>query len=104
MDGYLRVAGSDEIPEGEARSFEVGGTFIAVARTGRGLYAFDDECTHDECPLSFGFIKEREIECDCHGAMFDMATGEVTKPPAVTPIRVYPVREDGGEVLVQVQA
>lgn len=104
MDGYLRVAGSDDIPEGEAKSFELGDTFIAIARTGGRLYVFDDECTHAQCPLSYGFVKDREIECECHGARFDMATGEVTKPPAVTPIQVHLVREDGGEVFVQVKA
>lgn len=95
-------AGHDEdFAEGQVRSFDVDGTWIAVARSGGRLYAFDDECTHEECPLSLGIVEDDQIECDCHGAMFDLRTGAVTSPPATEPITVYPVEIDGVDVVVR---
>ncbi len=45
---------------------------VAVARAGGRLYAFDDTCTHEECPLSDGRLTADEVECPCHGSIFDL--------------------------------
>lgn len=100
MSAYTRVAGAAGIAEGEIKAFEVNGTWVGVTRAEGQLYAFRDECTHAECPLSRGFVEGTEIECDCHGATFDLRTGAVVKPPASEPIPVYPVTEDGNDLLV----
>lgn len=102
MVDFVRVASAGEIGEGEIKAYEVADTWVAVARSEGTLYAFEDECTHAHCPLSRGFVEGRQIECDCHGAMFDLRSGEVTKPPASEPITIYDVKEDGGDVLVAV--
>jgi len=42
------------------------------------------------------------IECPCHGSRFDVITGEVVDGPAIEPIDVFEVREEGGELQVSV--
>ena len=54
---------------------------VAVARAGGRLYAFDDTCTHEECPLSDGRLTADEVECPCHGSIFDLRTGEARDRP-----------------------
>ena len=78
---------------------------IAIVRAGDGRYfAIDDTCTHGAVSLSEGEVEGNEIECWGHGGRFDLATGRPTALPAVTPIRSYPIRIEGENVLVDVDA
>jgi 3-phenylpropionate/trans-cinnamate dioxygenase ferredoxin subunit len=65
-----------------------------------GVYAVKDECTHEEWPLSDGWVEDTEIECSLHGSRFDLRTGNPDVPPALVPVRTYPVKVDGDDVLV----
>jgi 3-phenylpropionate/trans-cinnamate dioxygenase ferredoxin component len=79
----------------------VGGLEIALARLDDGSWAaFDNTCTHEECPLADGDLDGTRITCYCHSSEFDVRTGEVLEGPADEPIAVYPVRVEGGELQV----
>jgi 3-phenylpropionate/trans-cinnamate dioxygenase ferredoxin subunit len=43
-----------------------------------------------------------EIECWLHGSRFDLRTGKPTSLPATEPVPIYPVKVEGGDVLVDV--
>jgi nitrite reductase/ring-hydroxylating ferredoxin subunit len=73
---------------------------VAVARAGGRLYAFDDTCTHEECPLSDGVVTDGEVECPCHGSIFDMRTGEALTGPALESRRTNKVRVEEGRIQV----
>jgi nitrite reductase/ring-hydroxylating ferredoxin subunit len=74
---------------------------IALARLPDGTWvAFDDTCTHEECPLSEGDLEGERIVCYCHGSEFDLRTGEVLEGPAEDPLPMYPARVEGGELQV----
>jgi len=73
---------------------------VAVARGGGRLYAFDDTCTHEECPLSDGIVTDGEVECPCHGSIFDMRNGEALTGPALESVRTYKVRVGDGRIQV----
>ncbi len=80
----------------------IGGREIALVRLPDGAWvAFDDTCTHEECPLSEGDLEGERIVCYCHGSEFDVRTGEVLKGPAEDPLSLYPVRVEDGELQVQ---
>jgi 3-phenylpropionate/trans-cinnamate dioxygenase ferredoxin subunit len=64
------------------------------------VYALNDVCTHEEYALSEGWVEDRQIECALHGSRFDLKTGDPDVPPAVVPVRTYPVRVEGDDVLV----
>jgi nitrite reductase/ring-hydroxylating ferredoxin subunit len=103
MHSFQRVAADADIGEEEITTAEVGGVTICLARSGGTVYAFAESCTHQMCPLTDAFLDGTEVECVCHGAAFDLATGAVTLPPAVEPLTVYPVRVVDGEIWVSIR-
>ncbi len=80
---------------------------IALARLQDGTWvAFDNMCTHEECPLSDGDLEgdleAERIVCPCHSSAFDVRTGAVRHGPAYIPLAVYPVRVQAGALEVEV--
>ena len=76
---------------------------FAIIRTDDGaFYALDDTCTHGQVSLSEGDVEGCEIECWAHGGRFDVRTGAPTELPALSPVKAYPVRIDGEQVLVDI--
>jgi nitrite reductase/ring-hydroxylating ferredoxin subunit len=74
---------------------------ISVARVGGKLYAFDDLCPHEACPLSAGLLTGTTLKCQCHGSQFDVTNGAVLQGPATDPLTTYEVREEGGEIQIR---
>jgi nitrite reductase/ring-hydroxylating ferredoxin subunit len=62
---------------------------VCLAHADGRIYAFRDNCTHRDFPLSAGEIDDGTIECTWHGARFDMASGRATRLPAIKPVRTY---------------
>jgi len=94
------VADSKAVPDGEVVAVSINDQAIAIARVDGKVYAFDDRCTHEECPLSDGLVEGTEIECWRHGARFDLQTGAVTLPPATSPLIVHTATERDGTIFV----
>lgn len=84
-----RVTGFEAPDDGELTAVTVDGTEIAVASIGGELFAFQDECTHQQCSLSDGEIEGRSVVCPCHLGTFDVATGAVVSGPPDTPLRTW---------------
>lgn len=80
---------------------EKNGESICVTRIGDEVFAVNDVCSHSEASLSEGEVSDFKIECWLHGAEFDLRTGEALTPPAVAPIKTYPVTVDGDSVTVE---
>lgn len=96
----VRVAGTDDVAEGEMKAFDADGRSIVVARDSGQLYAFENECSHRHCALDDGDLEDGQVVCACHGSAFNLETGEPTNPPATEPIATYPVREEGDGIIV----
>lgn len=90
----LTVKAKDVLP-GDVVAVDVRGTPIAIANVGGTYHAFDDTCTHEQCSLGDGELSGTTIACMCHGAEFDVRTGQVLAPPAPAPVKVYPIRVHG---------
>ena len=99
---WIDVAAADELAPGDRIVFEVAHHVIALFNVDGGHHAIADVCTHDDGPLADGELIGCEIECPRHFARFDLRDGSVTMPPAVRPLRVYPVRIEGGNVQVEI--
>jgi 3-phenylpropionate/trans-cinnamate dioxygenase ferredoxin subunit len=103
MAEFVTVGSATEVGEGEVKAFDANGTAVAVARVDGSLHAFSDVCTHRGCFLANGGeLEDGAIYCECHGSGFSITTGEVLDPPATEPIAVYPVREQDGQLQVEV--
>ena len=102
MAEWVKVARADEVPEGRAKVVETQGKRLALARVGGQVYAVQDLCTHDNGPLGEGEVIGETIECPRHGARFDVKTGRPVTLPAVVPVKTFPVKTSGDEILVQI--
>jgi 3-phenylpropionate/trans-cinnamate dioxygenase ferredoxin component len=105
-EDFLSVAQADDVPEGTLLPVTApDGTALCLYQLDGRIGACADECTHQAFPMSEGeLIGDGQIECICHGARFDLATGAVTRGPAEEPLPVYEVRVEGGQVLVATRA
>ena len=105
---FERVCRVSEVPEDGSLRVELPDVDIAVVNFEGELYAIEDVCSHAEVALSDGEVEELDgaptIECALHGSCFDLRTGEPTNLPATEPVPVYPVRVEGDDVLVDVDA
>jgi naphthalene 1,2-dioxygenase system ferredoxin subunit len=99
--GWVRVAASGEVAEGEVIGVAVAGRDIAIYNLDGELYATDDICTHAYARLSEGWLDRNEIECPLHAGRFDVRTGAATSPPCVDPVKTYEVRLAGDEIQVK---
>jgi 3-phenylpropionate/trans-cinnamate dioxygenase ferredoxin component len=102
--GLVKVAATTDIPEGEARRFEVDGRLVAVANLGEeGFRAVDAICSHAQYYLDEGEVDVdfETIECPKHGSTFDLNTGKPRTLPATMPVRAYPVKVEGEDILVE---
>jgi 3-phenylpropionate/trans-cinnamate dioxygenase ferredoxin subunit len=90
-----------DLVAGKPVKIEKSGRSICVARIGEQVFAVDDTCSHSDASLSEGEVTDFKIECWLHGAEFDLRTGEALTPPAVAPLKVYPVTVDGDSVTVE---
>ncbi|MGZ4675676.1 MAG: Rieske (2Fe-2S) protein [Acidimicrobiia bacterium] len=99
----VRLCASSDLEPGSARRFDVDGHRLCAVRIGDDWYVVADECSHADYSLSEGYVweDEREIECPKHGSTFSLTTGRPQTLPATQPVPVYPVRVDGGDVLVE---
>ena len=100
MEGFSKVAQRSEITAGALKLVEVGGEQIVLADLGGTVIAFSNVCTHADCDLAYGALDGEEIECDCHGSVFNVVSGEVLQGPATERLPVFAVRVDGDDVLV----
>lgn len=94
-------ATSADLPDETLVSVAHGDSLAAVARIGGEWKALDGWCTHQECPLGDGWVEDGGLRCACHGALFDLTTGEALEGPATEPAAVYPTRIVDGRVEVE---
>jgi len=94
MSDWTLVCERDAMAPGEHRVIDADGTMIAVFNIDGDYYAIEDVCTHDGGDLASGPLVGFEVECERHGARFDVRTGAVCAPPAYSPTASFPVRVD----------
>ncbi len=97
----LKVGSAQDVPAGQMRAFDVGGTGVTVANADGHLYAFDDRCTHTGCSLANGTLTGTTVTCGCHGSQFDVTSGAVLRGPAQRPERSRAVQVAGDDLLVE---
>ena len=91
----------DEVPLGEGRAFVAASVQVAVFRLRDGsLYATQAACPHAGGPLADGQTDVDVLVCPLHLYAYRWSDGASTSGAA--PIRVYPVHESGGEIVVEV--
>ncbi|HEU4356329.1 MAG TPA: Rieske 2Fe-2S domain-containing protein [Actinomycetota bacterium] len=100
-DGWVRVMGLDELPDGRPTRTNLDGVAVLLYRAGPQVFAVGARCTHQGAPLDAGVVRPSAsgatVTCPAHGSVFRLEDGRVMRPPAMQPIPVFDVRvHDGG--------
>jgi 3-phenylpropionate/trans-cinnamate dioxygenase ferredoxin subunit len=98
--GWHEVPGADALGEDEAMGVTLGERPVALCRSGGAFYALHNVCTHQFALLSEGYVEDGCLECPLHQGRFDLKTGAPRGAPVTEPVRVYPVKAEGGKVYV----
>ncbi|OGG16933.1 hypothetical protein A3D77_06020 [Candidatus Gottesmanbacteria bacterium RIFCSPHIGHO2_02_FULL_39_11] len=97
----IKIASLSDLPPGKMKEYRIAGKVIALANCEGEIKAFDGFCTHEKCSLAGGFLDGFTLTCYCHGASFDISTGEVLAPPATSPLKTYPVTLVGQDIMIE---
>jgi 3-phenylpropionate/trans-cinnamate dioxygenase ferredoxin subunit len=100
---FVAVARTNDLQPGKMKTFAVNDHHVLIANWQGTLFATQDLCTHDGGTLSDGELVDGEIECPRHGGRFNLQTGAVAALPPMFPIKTFPVKTEGDEILVAVE-
>jgi apoptosis-inducing factor 3 len=79
----------------------VGDQDVLLVRTESELFAIDAQCSHYHGPLAEGLVVGHSVRCPWHHACFDLRTGEAARAPALSPLAVWKVEQQGGRIFVR---
>jgi len=88
----------------EPRVVRVYGRDILVVRVPGGFLAVSAKCPHKGADLSQGAVCGKKVICPWHNAVFDLETGNVLEPPALSGLDRFSVEQRGSAVFVKVPA
>ncbi|MEO0793865.1 MAG: NADH:ubiquinone reductase (Na(+)-transporting) subunit F [Verrucomicrobiota bacterium] len=103
--GWLDLGAADRLYPNEITRLDHAGRTYAIYRTKSGhYYATDGICTHGNTHLADGFLKGETIECPKHNGRFNIKDGAAVRHPACVALKTYPVKADGGRLLINLEA
>lgn len=98
-EGWVRVAGIDDLPMLEGRRTTIAGRRVAVFRLLDGLSAIDATCPHRGGPLQDGLVADNCVTCPLHDRRIDLETGQMIGYEGA--VHVHEVQQAGGDVWVR---
>ncbi len=104
MSRLVSVAQAGEVKAGDSKRVMVDDHPIAIFNIGGEYFAVEDNCSHEDTPLSDGYVDEETctVECALHGSRFDLRTGKALSFPAIFPVKTFEAVVEGGELKVRV--
>jgi NADPH-dependent 2,4-dienoyl-CoA reductase/sulfur reductase-like enzyme/nitrite reductase/ring-hydroxylating ferredoxin subunit len=79
----------------------VGDQDVLLVRTESEIFAIDAHCSHYHGPLAEGLVVGHSVRCPWHHACFDLRTGEAARAPALSPLAVWKVEQQGDRIFVR---
>jgi nitrite reductase (NADH) small subunit len=99
---WVRLCAAQEAPKpGEVMEAEANGVAYCVANVEGRLAVLDNVCPHRDAPLGQGTLEGENVVCPWHAWCFSTVTG-VAEPPERAQVRVFPVKLEGEDVLVDI--
>ena len=103
MADWVKACAAGEIDLEDVMRFDHGGRTFAVYRSEDDQYfATDGLCTHEKVHLADGLVYDGIIECPMHNGRFNFRTGEAKGAPVCVNLRTYPVKTEGGAVMIDI--
>ena len=101
MSNWIDVAAQADLFDGAGVAVNADGRDIALFSVEGEVFAIDNLCSHGDARLCEGFVEGHQVECPYHQAMFNLRDGTVSCGPATEPVKSWPVKIEGGRVLLQ---
>ncbi|MBL4838330.1 MAG: non-heme iron oxygenase ferredoxin subunit [Kordiimonadaceae bacterium] len=103
---FVKICSKSELPEGGVFRFdpETAEKAIVVCNEGGEYYAIGDKCSHGNWSLAEGLLENCHLECVLHGSSFNLKTGWPDKRPATKPVKVFTVKVEGDDILVDIES
>lgn len=99
--GWIDACAAEDIEQEDVIRFDHGARTFAIYRSPEDRYfATDGLCTHEQVHLADGLVMDGIIECPKHNGRFDYTTGEAKGAPVCVNLKTYPVKVEGGRVLI----
>src|SRR3978361_1637059 len=93
----------DAIDQEDVTRFDHGPRTFAIYRSPDDrFYATDGLCTHGSIHLADGLVMDNIVECPKHNGRFDYTTGQAKGAPVCVNLKTYPVKVEGGQVLIDI--
>lgn len=100
MSEWFKLCKLGDLADGQPTPFTVDDYDVVLIRQGEKVYALEDNCSHQDFPLSHATVMGDRIKCKAHGAEFSLETGQALCAPAFAPVRTFEVKLEGDEVLI----
>jgi toluene monooxygenase system ferredoxin subunit len=100
---FQKVANVENVWSGEMIGVEANGECILLVNVDNHIYAYADTCPHQKSRLSEGTLTDKIIRCARHHWEFDVCTGSGVNPQN-TCLRAFPIKLDGQDILVDIDA
>ncbi len=99
MEGFEKVARTEDILPGQSKVFVVKEKQIAVFNVEGTFYALYNICPHEGGPLGQGHVKGFVVTCPWHDLAFDIRTGRGTDSGGQC-VGSYELRINGEDIYV----
>ena len=100
MSEWVCIAATEDIPAQQITAVQWQTHDLLVYYTGGTYYVYRDQCTHEEVPLSDGYLVKDAIVCRLHGAKFDLVSGRCLRAPAGQNLHAYGVAVREGQLWI----
>jgi len=100
MTNWINAGSIAALPAGERKVIESEDFDILLVNADGVIYAVEDQCSHQELPLSDGTIDGDIITCPYHMAEFCLADGRALSAPAFEPINCFDIKTTDGIIWV----
>lgn len=104
-----KTVSTSGLPAGTMKKVTVDGTVLLIANVGGTYYAINNTCPHLGGSLADGKLEGNFVRCPRHGARFDVTNGKNVGQAKIAFVKMkvkdtqsYPVKVEGGDVLVEI--
>ena len=101
MGNWVRACAVGDVDEEDVIRWDHAGQTYAIYQSPENdFYATDGMCTHERTCLADGLVMGDIIECPKHNGRFNYKTGQAKGAPVIEPLKTYPTKVEGDDVLV----
>ncbi len=97
--GRVLAGTTADIPPGSGKVVAMGSTPVIVTNSAQGVHAFSAVCTHLGCIVAYDATLS-QIECPCHGGVFNATTGAVVSGPPPAPLKPVSVAVEKDQIFL----